>query len=110
MSNKTKTVFALEEAIEKHRREIAALESQLEVARTEPLEYALARELHEITCTHNHTDGCGWFYEVSKGIDNWSGRSHRPYLERANLLIAECARDGVEVEHALKYFKLVGGY
>ena len=109
MSNKAKTVFALSEAIKQRRQEITELEAQLAVAESEPVNYALARELHKITCYQNHTDGCGWYYEVSNDIDDWNGQSHRPYLHRANRLLAECERDGVEVEHALKYIKLIRG-
>jgi len=34
--------------------------------------------LHSKLCKHNHTDGCDWFYGVSKGVDDWKNNyAHR---------------------------------
>lgn len=38
--------------------------------------------LHERECHWNHTDGCGWYYEVNKGIHDWAGSTHLDYLEK----------------------------
>lgn len=35
---------------------------------------------HGKFCRHNHTDGCGWEYEVSKGIHDWKGSTHQHWL------------------------------
>ena len=40
----------------------------------------LAIKLHDLTCKSNHTDGCGWYYEISKGSHNWTGHTHQRYL------------------------------
>jgi hypothetical protein len=46
----------------------------------------LAELLHNITCSANHTDGCGWLYE------SWEkpGSARLRYQERAQLLIKLC--------------------
>ncbi len=43
----------------------------------------LADLLHELMCRHNHTDGCGWYYEIQDGHHNWTGSEHKRYLDRA---------------------------
>lgn len=46
----------------------------------------LAIFLHDKNCTSNHTDDCGWYYEVSKEkLDwhDWNGYSHQKWFERA---------------------------
>lgn len=40
-----------------------------------------ATALHEIQCTSNHTDGCGWYYENESEESTWNiGTTHEKYL------------------------------
>jgi hypothetical protein len=68
----------LEEKIKKEEDILAALD---------PIE-RLAVELHDAKCTWNHTDGCGWFYEIRDGKHEWAGSSHGAYLKAARKLIS----------------------
>jgi len=47
----------------------------------------IADNLHTILCKWNHTDGCGWYYEESNGVDDWKGQTHSRYLEKAQKLV-----------------------
>lgn len=55
---------------------------------TLPKNQQLAIWLHGELCKHNHTDGCGWFYEVKGLIDDWSGHEHKMYLQKADNALA----------------------
>lgn len=44
----------------------------------------LAIAMHQRLCRWNHTDGCGWHYEIKDGIHNWSGHDHARWLRTAN--------------------------
>jgi hypothetical protein len=44
----------------------------------------LAEALHSMQCRWNHTDGCGWFYEIQKNVVNWNGWAHAEYLKKAH--------------------------
>lgn len=46
----------------------------------------LAETLHTKLCHHNHTDGCGWFYE------KWDkpGYSRKEYVEKADKILQVC--------------------
>lgn len=39
----------------------------------------VAALLHDQFCPHNHTDGCGWFYEGGYD-DTWGATTHSRYL------------------------------
>ena len=108
--SKILTVFEIEEEIKKRKKETAELEKQLEIARLESPEQQLAKTLHNMFCTWNHTDGCGWFYEMKNKQDDWSGHAHSEYLGRAMRLTHACKEEGVEVSRALEMFKMVRGY
>ena len=43
----------------------------------------LAIYLHKNFCYANHTDACGWEYEFKKKDHDWSGYSHKHYLDQA---------------------------
>lgn len=60
--------------------------------------------LHNLTCTWNHTDGCSWSYEISKGIHQWEGSEHKIWLQRAkNLLSAGYSTEDVtKIKEILK--------
>jgi hypothetical protein len=100
------TVSDLELEIARHKREVEELERKLEVLRQESSTHVLAREFHSILCTHNHTDGCSWFYETKQGMDDWTGYAHDEYLKKAILLYCWCYDHGVSTTNALNLLKL----
>ena len=103
------TIFSIEEKIKQHQAELATLEKQLEVAKNESPQEQLAKELHGMLCTWNHTDGCGWYYEFKNKQDDWTGRAHGEYLKRAQKLIHVCGERNCTVESAIEMFKLIKG-
>ena len=64
------TIASVEKRIAETKQELTELEHQLKTYQAEPREQQLARELHDLACNANHTDGCGWYYEIHKGIDD----------------------------------------
>lgn len=104
------TIFGIEEKIKTHKAEMAKLEKELERAKLESPDHQLAKELHGMLCTWNHTDGCGWFYEMKNKEDDWTGRAHGEYLKRAQKLICQCKDEGIRVESAIAMFKAIRGY
>ncbi len=68
----------------------ALREALAEKTRVESLtpERALAEHLHEAMCRWNHTDGCSWLYETSRGNVNWSGYAHNEWLGKAKEVMA----------------------
>ena len=87
---------------EKLRKEAEELEKQLKRLQEEAPEYQVARVLHSKFCVHNHTDGCGWFYEMKDKQDNWSGRAHNEYLTKARHFMVVCNKHHVTPEAALE--------
>ena len=43
----------------------------------------LAIAMHDKMCRHNHTDGCGWYYEIAKGKHDWTRHEHNHWLKAA---------------------------
>lgn len=43
----------------------------------------LACKLHSTMCRANHTDGCGWYYEMKNDLHDWTGHAHKRYLDRS---------------------------
>lgn len=103
------TIFDIEEKIKKHKTDLDKLEKELETAKLESPDHQLAKELHSMLCTWNHTDGCGWYYEFKNKQDDWTGRAHGEYLKRAQKLIHACSQEGCTVEKAIGLFKLIRG-
>jgi hypothetical protein len=103
------TIFGIEEKIKQHKADMAKLEKELEKAKLESPDQQLAKELHGMLCTWNHTDGCGWFYEIKNKEDDWLGRTHGEYLKKAQKLICQCKDEGIRVETALSMFKTIRG-
>jgi hypothetical protein len=63
----------------------------------------MACALHKALCTANHTDGCGWYYEIDrKGVHQWGQDAHRKYLQKANKVVAAAQRLGVEPKNVLE--------
>lgn len=72
-------------------REIARLQEKREQAvRVEaifkalPMNQRVAIVLHSNLCHADHTEGCGWHYEINNGYHNFDGSSHRHWLTRAD--------------------------
>ena len=42
----------------------------------------LTKSNHEVFCTHNHADYCGWFFEINKENPNWLNFSLYNFLEK----------------------------
>lgn len=103
------TIDALEADIKKRERELAEAKAALEHAKKESPDKQLARELHSLLCTWNHTDGCGWFYEFKDKKDDWTGWAHGEYLKKAQRLIHKCNSQGCSPDQALELFRLVKG-
>lgn len=59
------------------------IEAANERTRREGPLYDLACTLHSKNCSSNHTDGCGWYYEMHRGVHDWTGHAHQRYLEQA---------------------------
>lgn len=62
------------------------------------LEKQVAILLHKNLCTHDHTAGCSWFYEISRdGSHKWDNTSeHAHYLKRANHVVRAL---GLKIKH-----------
>ncbi|MCM1220658.1 MAG: hypothetical protein NC548_39835 [Lachnospiraceae bacterium] len=54
-------------------------------------EYQLAIWLHDHLCHSNHTDGCGWSYEIDGIRDKWENYVHKEYLEMAKRMMLQCS-------------------
>ena len=50
-------------------------------------EERLAIYLHQHLCTHNHTDGCSWHYEIKGQIHDFLSDTHARYLVKARQLL-----------------------
>jgi hypothetical protein len=108
--SKVLTVFEIEDEIKKRKQEVADLEAKLELAKLDTPEEQLAKSLHGMLCTWNHTDGCGWFYEFKDKKDDWSGHAHGEYMKKARNLMHICNKEGITADKALEMYKLVRGY
>lgn len=52
-------------------------------------EQTFAIALHETRCRWNHTDGCGWEYEIKNRTEHqWGDWTHAKYLEQAEPISA----------------------
>lgn len=98
---------AEEAELAKLERTIQARKAQLEEARKELTANSPAKNLaillHDKLCRWNHTDGCGWHYDVNKGIHNWNGHDHKEYLLKAELVLAGLDREPVTTENIERF-------
>lgn len=70
----------------------------------------IAIVLHGMQCNWNHTDGCGWFWEIKGGdVHEWTGYTHKEFLKKAQKFISECKRCEISTETAFKAWRLVEG-
>lgn len=98
--------------IEKLENEIAAKQAEVERLKREAADVAdpikaLAIELHGVLCKWNHTDGCGWHYEIDKGSHNWTGHAHAHYLKKAIALSEKCNESGIDTKQAFEIYKIL---
>lgn len=103
------TIASYEADIKKREQELVAAKEQLKKAKLESPDKQLAKELHNMLCYWNHTDGCGWFYEFKDNQHDWTAYAHGQYLLKAQNLIGKCKEHGIAVEEALSIYKLVKG-
>lgn len=61
-------------------------------------ENKLAIMLHDCMCTWDHTNGCGWYYEISKNEHNWASPAHQDYLKKARNIIMKCEEVGLKYD------------
>jgi hypothetical protein len=101
------SISNIKSEIETKRAELEQLEKKLAQAEQEVPEHRLARELHGLLCHWNHIDGCGWHYEVSGGVDNWSGQAHAAWLQRAQLIQRGCQDKGISTDDAIALYRLM---
>lgn len=68
----------------------------------------LAIAMHHRLCRWNHTDGCGWHYEIRDGIHDWSGHDHARWLRNANMVMRLIEGQPVTADNIVEFFnKLV---
>lgn len=56
----------------------------------------LACKLHSTMCRSNHTDACGWYYEMKNDLHDWTGHAHKRYLDRSVKAIEVASRHKIE--------------
>jgi hypothetical protein len=96
--------------IEKLEEQIAKLKAEDDAFNALTPEQQLAITLHDLLCRHNHADGCGWYYEISKGIHDWAGSAHGVYMQKALKLRCFCNERGSTTETAIDLFRLIKDY
>jgi cell division septum initiation protein DivIVA len=102
------TIESLEQEIAKHQEEIAKIQKQIEQAKKEKPEYRVAKQLHDLACTWNHTDACGWFYEINKdGEHDWNRHAHEKYLKKATMLLHTCIEKRIDLKQAIELYKII---
>lgn len=69
--------------------------------------YAIA--LHDALCRHNHTDGCGWMYDVDSTtqIHNWNGAEHQRWFTKAGMFRTYCSDNRIPTDDAVKVLEYV---
>lgn len=82
-----RTTVSIREEIQKLQTELKNLEEQESALATLPFNQRLAVVLHESQCHSDHTEHCGWFYEVKKNVHDFTGDSHSRWLQYANSFI-----------------------
>lgn len=82
-----RTSAVVQEEINKLTRELEQLKQKEASIRALPLTQRLAVVMHDHQCTWNHTDGCGWHYEVVNNVHDFRGSAHKPWLEVAERVV-----------------------
>ena len=97
----TPTVRKLDDAIAKMEGDLQKLKDEREAFVSMPLNERLAIEIHSALCHWNHTDGCGWFYEIKDGKHDWSRNAHKRSLNSANAVLGKIKQLGIESDMAI---------
>ena len=103
------TIESVQNEIEKLNVKLAELEKERDYLESLPPVEQLAIEIHNMTCHHNHADGCGWYYEIHNGIHDWSGHAHSRALQTAKRAITMSKKENISVETLVKAYKIVAG-
>lgn len=100
-------------SLDHYDKEIAKLETKIkelakekEILESMTADKQLAIELHDLLCTHNHTDGCSWFYEISRGEHDWTRWAHHEYWKRACVIEAFCEKHNITTTQAVQLIKV----
>jgi hypothetical protein len=94
----------LEKLIKEEKEELA--KAQAEIDNNDPLKQ-LAIQLHTTLCTWNHTDGCGWYYEVSNERHDWNGHSHKDWLKKAREVSTKLDEVGITQKQAFEVIRIL---
>ena len=86
----------MDSAIEKMEAELKKLKDEREAMVQMPANQRLAIQLHSSTCSSDHTEHCGWFWEIKDGVHDWSRYSHKRRLHSANIIIGKMKQLGIE--------------
>jgi hypothetical protein len=93
--------------------ELVKLREQEAVFENMTDEQRIAITLHDMLCIYNHTDGCGWHYEIGhghrEGLHDWRGSAHAPYLTKAIKLTHFCQANGLHANKAIEMLRLIKG-
>lgn len=77
----------INEQIRKAEADLRRLQAKRDYLRSLQPSQTLAIALHGGLCHENHTDGCGWLYEVHNEAHDWDGRIHTRFLVQACRLL-----------------------
>ena len=97
-------VATLRSQIEKLQAELLEEEERMSlISEGDPKELAIL--LHKLKCNSNHTDQCGWHYEIGKnGQRDWNGYAHAEYLKKANAFLQHFGEDDISEKIAIYEF------
>lgn len=95
------------EELSKAKKNLKEAEKRYEYFNNLSFNKQLAIILHDSFCTHNHTDGCSWYYyNPQKDINIWENNSPYSYwLKKAHKFIKECEEIGITVDQGIKFKK-----
>ncbi len=89
-----KTTAEIQNEINKLSQELTEVNCyESELAKGDPKTIAI--HLHSVQCKQNHTDGCGWYYEIKNKVHDWNGHSHKRYLASAESFIDTFGTDNI---------------
>lgn len=100
------TIRAIEDRRAELQAEMERLDKQqreLEAMRPEA-KFAIA--LHSCLCRWNHTDGCGWHYEIRDGVHDWNAHAHSTYLAKA-IRLKQHVEGRMTEDEVLDFIKLI---
>lgn len=96
-------------------KKIAELKSEIEILEAKdkafmemPKDEQLASIMHSMLCTHDHTEQCGWYYEIRSNKPDWTGHAHARYLNKARKVIQTSKEQDVSADVAIEIIKAIG--